>query len=163
MIHIKFYLILIIMFSIFIIIKNNEYFSNIIKHPPLLDECFTNNEINSFNQYYKFSKIIYGKNNKGVCYLTPTKFLNEIPIISWNGYYINNFCISTKYRKMGYGKDLINKIIKIAEKENKDHLILQVNNNNISAKKLYYNYGFIDYFKGTDKDNNILLFLVKYI
>ena len=64
---------------------------------------------------------------------------------------------------MGYGKELITKIINLAKKENKDHLILQVSYNNIPAKKLYYKYGFIDYFKGQDKDNNIKLFLVKYL
>ena len=64
---------------------------------------------------------------------------------------------------MGYGKELLTKIINLSKKENKDHLILQIKNTNIPAKKLYYKYGFIDYFKGLDKDNNIQLFLVKYL
>ena len=47
--------------------------------------------------------------------------------------------------------------------QQKDHLILQVEDNNESAKQLYYKFGFVDYFKGTDKDNTIKLFLVKYL
>ena len=163
MINYKFYLTFFLLFNLLIVLKYNEYFTNIFNHPKMLNECFNNTEINNFNKYYKYSKIIYSKNNKGLCYLTPTKFLNEIPIISWNGYYINNFCINKKYRKMGYGKELLTKIINLSKKENKDHLILQIKNTNIPAKKLYYKYGFIDYFKGLDKDNNIQLFLVKYL
>ena len=64
---------------------------------------------------------------------------------------------------MGYGKELINKIINLAKNESKDHLILQVKNKNFPAKQLYYKYGFIDYFKGVDKNNTIQLFLVKYL
>ena len=98
-----------------------------------------------------------------MCYLTPTNVLNEIPIITWNGYYINNFCVDRAYRKKGYGTELLNKIINISKNEKKDHLILQIDNNNNSAKQLYYKAGFIDHFKGVDKTNNIQLFLVKYL
>lgn len=145
------------------IISIREKFTNSVVHSNLVKSCFSKNEINSFKDYYKFSKIIYGENKKSVCYLTPTNVLNEIPIISWNGYYINNFCVDKKNRGEGYGKKLLNKVIKLASKENKDHLILQVDDKNIIAKKLYYNNGFFDYFKGSDKHNNIKIFLVKYL
>jgi ribosomal protein S18 acetylase RimI-like enzyme len=141
--------------------NNFENFNNNFKHPNLIKTCFSDNEINSFENYYKFSKIIYGK--KSVCYLTPTNVLNDIPIISWNGYYINNFCVDKKYRNKGYATELLHKIINNSKREDKDHLILQVGDNNEEAKQLYYRMGFSDYLKGTDKENNIKLFLVKYL
>ena len=145
------------------IISIREKFTNSVVHSNLVKSCFSKNEINSFKDYYKFSKIIYGENKKSVCYLTPTNVLNEIPIISWNGYYINNFCVDVAHRRKGYGKELLNKIIKISRKEDKDHLILQVDDNNEAGKQLYYKMKFVDYFKGADKNNNIKLFLVKYL
>jgi ribosomal protein S18 acetylase RimI-like enzyme len=140
-----------------------EAFYNSFTHPPLVKTCFSNKELDSFRDYYTYSKIIYGKNKNSLCYLTPTNVLNDIPILSWNGYYINNFCVDKKYRRKGYGTDLLTKIIKISHNEKKDHLILQVEDNNEPAKQLYYTLGFVDYFKGTDTDNTIKLFLVKYL
>lgn len=140
-----------------------ENFTDSYIHSELVNSCFSKIEINSFNDYYKYSKIIYGTHKKSVCYLTPTNVLNEIPILSWNGYYINNFCVDKEYRRKGYGSALLNKIINISKNEQKDHLILQVDNNNKSAKQLYYKLGFIDYFKGVDNNKNIKLFLVKYL
>jgi len=131
-------------------------------HPDLVHTCFSEIEINSFKAY-KFSKIIYDSHKNSVCYLTPTNVLNEIPIISWNGYYINNFCVDMDYRREGHGSFLINKVINIAKNEQKDHLILQVDDKNNSAKQLYYKSGFTDYFKGSDENNNMKLFLVKYL
>ena len=158
------YIILIILFIILLnLIRKQEQFTNSIIHSDLVNSCFSKIEINSFNDYYKFSKIIYDKHKRSVCYLTPTNVLNEIPIISWNGYYINNFCVNMSYRRKGYGTKLLNKIINITKREEKDHLILQVDNKNKSAKELYYKIGFIDYYKGLDKNNNIKLFLVKYL
>lgn len=160
---------LFIIFILFIVIffilleKVTEDFNDTFTHPELVNTCFSKNEINDFKTYYKFSKIIYGKDKNSLCYLTPTQVLNEIPIISWNGYYINNFCVDKKNRGEGYGKKLLSKVIKLASNENKDHLILQVDDKNTIAKKLYYKYGFFDYFKGTDKNNNIKIFLVKYL
>jgi ribosomal protein S18 acetylase RimI-like enzyme len=148
------------------LIKNTrveEYFDNSFTHPPLVNTCFSNKEIDSFKDYYTYSKIIYGKKKQSLCYLTPTNVLNDIPILSWNGYYINNFCVDKKNRRKGYGTDLLTKIIKISQNEQKDHLILQVEDNNESAKQLYYKLGFGDYFKGVDEENNIKLFLVKYL
>ena len=160
--------ILLIFLVIFLVIflfnlKKKEKFTDSTIHSDLVKSCFSKMEINSFNDYYKFSKIFYGKNKKSVCYITPTNVINNIPILSWNGYYINNFCVDKNYRRKGYGTELLNKIINIAQREKKDHLILQVDNLNSSAKQLYYKMGFIDYLKGCDKNNNSLLFLVKYL
>ena len=142
-------------------LNNFENFNNNFKHPKLINTCFSKKEIDTFKNYYKFSKIVYGKNS--VCYLTPTNVLDDIPIISWNGYYINNFCVDKKYRRKGYATQLLHKIINTSKKEDKDHLILQVSDTNIEAKQLYYKMGFVDHLKGTDKEKNIKLFLVKYL
>ena len=152
---------IILVIILYYLIKTKEEFVNYIRHPKLINTCFSNNEINSFKNYYKFSKIVYGRNS--VCYLTPTNVLNDIPIISWNGYYINNFCVDKKYRNKGYGTALLHKIINTSKKQDKDHLILQVDDNNKEAKKLYYKLGFSEHLKGLDKENNIKLFLVKYL
>ena len=157
-----FIILIILVILLFYLIRIQENFTDSSIHSDLVNSCFSKVEINSFNDYYKFSKIIYGKHKKSVCYLTPTNLLNEIPIISWNGYYINNFCVGLDNRRNGYGTELLNKIINISKNEQKDHLILQVDNNN-PAKKLYYKTGFIDHLKGVDKNNNIQLFLVKYL
>jgi ribosomal protein S18 acetylase RimI-like enzyme len=162
----KIALILLLIFVLLLLIyllKNNESFTNSFIHSDLVRRCFSEKELHTFNQYYRYSKIIYGKNKRSVCYLTPTNVLNEIPIISWNGYYINNFCVDENYRKQGYGHDLLNKIIHTSTNEGKDHLILQVNDNNTNAKKLYYKVGFVDHFRGLDDDNLLKLFLVKYL
>ena len=98
-----------------------------------------------------------------MCYLTPTNELNEIPILSWNGYYINNFCVDKNYRRKGHGIGLLKKIVNLAINEQKDHLILQVDDKNNGAKQLYYKMGFINYFKGNDKNDIIKLFLVKFL
>ena len=156
-----FIILIILVILLFYLIRIQENFTDSSIHSDLVNSCFSKNEINSFNDYYKFSKIIYGKHKKSVCYLTPTNLLNEIPIISWNGYYINNFCVGLDNRRNGYGTELLNKIINISKNEQKDHLILQVDNN--PAKKLYYKTGFIDHLKGVAKNNNIQLFLVKYL
>ena len=157
------FIILIIAILLFNHMKKNTKINNSAPiKTDLVNTCFSEIEINSF-KYYKFSKIIYGKDNKSVCYLTPTNVLNEIPIISWNGYYINNFCVDMDYRREGHGSFLLNKVINIARNEEKDHLILQVDDKNNSAKQLYYKSGFTDYFKGSDENNNMKLFLVKYL
>ena len=135
---------------------------NVSMHPDLVHASFSEIEINSF-KYYEFSKIIYGKHNKSVCYLTPTNELNEIPILSWNGYYINNFCVDKNYRRKGHGIGLLKKVVNLAINEQKDHLILQVDDKNNGAKQLYYKMGFINYFKGNDKNDIIKLFLVKFL
>jgi ribosomal protein S18 acetylase RimI-like enzyme len=154
----------ILFFIIIFILKYNRYdgFTN-VKHPDLLYKCFSNKDIDTFKQNYTHSKIIYGENKKGICYITPTKVLNDIPIISWNGYYINNFCVEKKYRRKGYGKKLISKIISMSKKSGIDHLILQVDDNNKIARKFYEKYGFFDYFKGVDKNNSVKIFMVKYL
>lgn len=159
----KIVILIIFILNLCYLIKIRESFTNSFIHAELVKTCFSEKEIYNFNQYYKYSKIIYGKNKRSVCYLTPTNILNEIPIISWNGYYINNFCVDKNYRKQGYGHDLLKKIIQISTDEDKDHLILQVNDNNTNAKELYYKVGFVDHFRGLDDDNILKLFLVNYL
>ena len=134
-----------------------------INHPSLVKKCFSNDEINSFSKY-QFSKIVHGSNNKSLCYLTPTiVFEDEIPILSWNGYYINNLCVDSNYRNQGLGRKLLEKVIKNSKKEGKDHLILQVKNKNSVAKNLFYKYDFRDYFKGVNNNNEIVTVMVKFL
>ena len=153
-------LVFIVFILSFYLLQLKDTFRNYLNHSKLVKSCFSQNELNTID--YSFSKIVYGKNSKSICYLTPTKYLNEIPIISWNGYYINNFCVDKSDRNKGYGSHLLKKIIKMSRLNNKDHLILQVNSNN-NSKHLYYRFGFIEHSKGIDKNKNIQLFLVKYL
>ena len=53
--------------------NKNEGFKNSnsnFKHPELVNTCFSKQEINSFNNYYKYSQIIYGKTKKSMLFNT---------------------------------------------------------------------------------------------
>lgn len=53
-----------------------------------------------------------------------------------------NFGIIDGYKRQGYGRDLIEKLILMANEKNIDELYIRVENTNGAAKKLYSNVGF---------------------
>ena len=55
---------------------------------------------------------------------------------------INYFVVNKKFRKKGYGSQLMSYLIKRCEKSNIDKLFLEVSNKNITAKKFYSHFGF---------------------
>ena len=92
---------------------------------------------------YKYSIKI--KIDNATCYLTPTQYTNSIPVLSWNGYFLNNLCVPKEYRRKGYAKKLLEKVIEKTKNESKDHIILVVYRENIGAVDLYQKLGFRDY------------------
>ena len=154
------FIIIILFVFLLLLSKHKEHFA---VHPKIVYKCFSKKEIDSFGNFYKHSRIIYGKEKKSLCYITPTKYIDKIPSISWNGYYINNFCVEPHSRRKGYGKNLLDKIKKISYKEGKDHLILQVDGENIKAINFYKKNNFFNYFRGMDKFGKLKIFMVKYL
>ena len=55
---------------------------------------------------------------------------------------ITNIVVKKDYRKNGIGNILLNKLISLAKENKKTKIILEVNENNISAIKLYEKNGF---------------------
>lgn len=58
---------------------------------------------------------------------------------------ITNIVVKKDYRKNGIGNILLNKLISLAKENKKTKIILEVNENNISAIKLYEKNGFKKY------------------
>lgn len=57
-------------------------------------------------------------------------------------YHITNIVVRKDLRKKGIGSQLLEKLIEVAKSEKVTSLTLEVNTNNLSAKKLYKKYGF---------------------
>ena len=55
---------------------------------------------------------------------------------------ITNIVVRKSYRKQGIGNKLLQVLINIAKEDNKKEIILEVNNKNLSAIKLYEKNGF---------------------
>lgn len=55
---------------------------------------------------------------------------------------ITNIVVKKDYRKNGIGNILLNRLISLAKENKKSEIILEVNENNISAIKLYEKNGF---------------------
>ena len=127
----------------------------------LLSKCFSNNEINSFTKYYNKTHIM--KSDDGILFLTPNNIINEIPKITWNGYFLNNFCVEPTKRNRGIGNKLLRQAIKYSKQKKKDHIILQVYNKNINAIELYKKNGFKKYKEGINSNNEKLSFYIYYL
>ena len=123
-------------------IKKNKSLNDINEADKILMKCFSGKRIYEFNKKYgKHKKIIVFKDPddnkvKGVVNITPTKYIQNIPQLSPNGYFINNLCVDSEYRNKGIGSKLIKHIISKAKSEGVLHLMLQVSKN--SKTKLEY-------------------------
>jgi len=162
MIHL-FLLIIIILY--FLIIKNNtktEQFTNIndnikivnIKNKKnennnnFLEKCFSKQELESFSKYYKYSSVY--KYGDSMCYITPSKYIEEIPQITWSGFFLNNLCTNPEKRNKGSASKLLLSLIKKLRREGASHIILTVNKDNIKAIKLYEKLRFKIHNEGID-------------
>jgi len=123
-------LLIVIDFNYFIL-RAYETFT-ILNDDDLL-KCFSSKDINTMD-YSHSNKISI---NGACCYLTPVEHVYGLPIVTMNGYYLNNMCVNPKKRKQGLGNRLLNKVVNEAKKGNKDHIILYVEKNNTPAINLY--------------------------
>ena len=67
-----------------------------------------------------------------------------------DNYYVSDICVDENYRNRGYGKCMLNNIIRVAEKQTGVNVVLSVYENNISAMSLYNLMGFIPYVSAYD-------------
>jgi ribosomal protein S18 acetylase RimI-like enzyme len=65
-----------------------------------------------------------------------------LPIITFNGVFMNNLCIHPYFRKIGLSKIIVRLLINLCKEKDYDHILCQVNTNNTKALKLYQNYKF---------------------
>ena len=139
------------------------FFALLIFNNYLITEKFYSREENNrnFDKYREYSNKL--KSKYGTCNYTPSHIVEEIPQISWNGYFINDLFIKKEYRKRGYGTQLIRKLINISREEGKLHLISQVVEKNMASIKLHENLGFVVHSKGLNKNNEVVLIYVYYL
>ena len=146
------------MFYVFLIFLSLLFFNNY-----LFTEKFYSSEENNrnFDKYRQYSNKL--KSKYGSCNYTPSHIVEEIPQISWNGYFINDLYIKKEHRKKGYGTQLMRKLINISREEGKLHLISQVTAKNVASVKLHENLGFAVHSKGLNKNNEVVLIYVYYL
>lgn len=125
----------------------------------ILLKCFDGKKIFQFDKKYgKYKKTIVYKDSadniiKGVVNITPTKYISELPQITLNGYFINNLCVDPDHRRKGIAEKLMKYIISRAKKEDKLHLMLQVEKGGKSQSyydflvNFYLGLGFLQYDK----------------
>ena len=126
-----------------------------------LDQHFSKSELELFKKYKKFSNTIH--TDYGQVTICPSKHIDELPQITWNGYFINNLLIYPKFRGQGNGIKLIKQIINKGRKEGKLHLISQVKQKNIKATALHDKVGFKRYFTGVNDKREVVIVYVYYL
>ena len=126
-----------------------------------LNNYFERKYLNDFKNYEKYSQTI--KIPQGQVTICPSKYIDIIPQITWDGYFINNLVIYPEFRKKGYATKLLKKIKNKAKTEGKLHLISQVKTNNIAAINLHMKNDFFVYFRGLNRDNEDISVMTYYI
>lgn len=129
----------------------------------LLNQCFTQKELNSFDKYKNVAKIVEKYN--GIVYLTPTEYINELPFVPFSsgGCFLNNLCIDLKHRKKGNASKLISYTINQTKSMKRNYLITQVLEKNYPAINLFKKFGFVELNKGTNQYNKNYYILIKYL
>lgn len=115
-------------------------------------------------------KDIYSKEIKGyICGLESLEFIQFLnsknihdtdlySIKNWNGIFINNLCVSKKYRNKGWGNKLIKTIINWANNTKKDYIHLLLDSDNKTALKLYTSNNFVIDKESLDSQTNKEIF-----
>ena len=92
--------------------------------------------------------------------LTPSKYIEELPQISWDGYYVNNLVVYPRFRKQGYGIKLLEHAIDFAYSKNALHLISQVEVSNEASVAAHKSVGFGSLQHGFTKHGNEIQILI---
>ena len=146
-------IIIIVLIFLLLCIRQKEHFGS-----KILDKCFTENVYNEFNDYSKKIEV-----KGGIVYITPTKYVPNIPMISWNGLFMNNLCVEPDERNIGLGTKLVKKVIEYGRDNGYDHIILQVKSVNYPAIHIYEKLGFVRYMEGRDKNHEYARVYIYYI
>ena len=139
---------------------NTKFRNNIKKNINVhLDSYFNKDEIDYFKKYKKFSKTL--NYNYGQITICPSKYIEDLPQLSWHGYFINNLMVYPVHRNKGYGKELIRNAIKYVKKKDGLYLISQVKANNEAAVSVHINTGFEVYSSGyTDSGDDVNIYIL---
>lgn len=137
-------IIIIIVLIILIVIIINKYNRKepfmTEREKKILNQCFSDEKMNTFKKYEKYSKKYILDNS--IVFVTPVHIINEIQSISNNGNFINNMCTNSQMRRKGIATKLLKRVLEDTKKEGKDHCILQVYSDNTPAVNLYKKIGF---------------------
>lgn len=155
-------IIIIVLIIIILIVKKKETFrlpNN--EDNDLLLKCFNQKNIDTFKKYYEHADVT--NTGDGIVFLTPNNNIEHLPKLSWNGLFLNNFCVDPKKRNKGIGTKLLLKVINKAKQNGKDHIILQVKNSNTKAIKLYKKHGFKKHSEGLNKNKQLFSFYILYL
>ena len=126
----------------------------------LLANFFNKKDLIKFNRKYGNKSTIL-KSKFGQVTLTPSKYIEELPQISWNGYFVNNLVVYPKYRNRGYGSKLLEDAIDFGYSKGALHLISQVDVSNEAAISIHKSVGFgsLQYgFTSKGKEIEILIY-----
>ena len=121
-----------------------------VKVNRLLQKCFDKKDIKNFKKYYNQAHVIHI--DDGLVFSTPCQVIKEIPHLTWNGVFLNNLCVDPKMRNKGLGTLLVTKVIEKAQQDGKDHVMLQVADDNHSAINIYKKLGFLKYMQGNSEN-----------
>ena len=116
-----------------------RYYSNDIDRVYKIEQEEENSWIK--NQFYAYDmdslesmSYIYLFNSEVIGYLMSKIILDEV--------HIHNITVSKEYRNNGVGTDMITYLIDKAKNKNKNKICLEVNNNNLIARKVYNKFRF---------------------
>tara|TARA_Y100000590_G_C15349284_1_gene874513 strand:+ start:340 stop:768 length:429 start_codon:yes stop_codon:yes gene_type:complete len=116
-----------------------QYYSNDIDRVYKIEQEEENSWIK--NQFYAYGmdslesmSYIYLFNSEVIGYLMSKIVLDEV--------HIHNITVSKEYRNNGVGTDMITYLIDKAKDKNKNKICLEVNNNNLIARKVYNKFRF---------------------
>ncbi len=146
-------MLIIIVLLLLLCVERKEKFGS-----KLLNRCFDESVYNEFNEYSKKIKV-----DGGIVYVTPTIHVPNIPMISWNGLFLNNLCVEPDIRNTGVGTQLVSGAIEYGRERGYDHIILQVKSVNYPAIRIYEKLGFVRYMEGRDKNHEYVRVYVYYI
>ena len=120
---------------------------------------FNKKDLKRFHRKYGEQAKTY-KFKYGQVTITSSKYVEEIPQISWNGYFINNLLVYPKYRGNGYGQRLLKYIINHTRDRGALHLISQVDKTNISAIRTHESAGFGRHDDGYTSDGREVIIFI---
>lgn len=110
---------------------------SVVDVPPYTKQYYDTDQVDLSDYISNPNKIIF------LAYMN-AELAGQIRVVKyWNGYaYIDNFAVDTKHRRQGVGRKLVEQAIEWAKSKGLPGLMLETQNNNVAACKLYERCGF---------------------